>query len=91
MKLQNKPSIEFELISVIPNKKSIYKTFIPDISNIYFIHQLIQKDVYIVVQHSIEFIPTDRKETVQDSQFGSQIFSDVAASIFSLLRIANEE
>ncbi|WP_439444148.1 hypothetical protein ACSMFR_05825 [Listeria aquatica] len=91
MKLQNQPSMAFELVSVVPNREFTDKTFIPNAGNIYFIHQLIQKDTYVIVKHSVEFIPNDREATIEDAQFVSQIFSDVPASIFSLVKAAEDE
>jgi hypothetical protein len=90
MKLKNQPTMDFELVSVIPNKEFIDKTVIPDIGEIYFIHQLIQNEYVVVVKHAVEFIPKNRNETIQDSQFVAQIFSDVPESIFSLIGAANE-
>ncbi|MGM0110171.1 hypothetical protein [Enterococcus sp. DIV0187] len=90
MKLADQPAMDFELVTVIPNKEFTDKTSIPGVGDIYFIHQLIQDDKCVTVKHAVEFIPTDRETTVEDSQFISQIFSDVPASVFSLVRTANE-
>ena len=90
MKLADQPAMDFELVTVIPNKEFTDKTSIPGVGDIYFIHQLIQNDKCVTVKHAVELIPTDRETTVEDSQFISQIFSDVPASVFSLVRAANE-
>ena len=90
MKLADQPAMDFELVTVIPNKEFTDKSSIPGVGDIYFIHQLIQNDNCVTIKHAVEFIPTDRETTVEDSQFVSQIFSDVPASMFSLVKAANE-
>lgn len=90
MKLADQPAMDFELVTVTPNTEFTDKTSIPGVGDIYFIHQLIQNDTCVTVKHAVEFIPTDRVATVEDSKFISQIFSDVPASVFSLVKAANE-
>lgn len=89
MKLVDQPAMDFELVTMIPNKEFTDKTSIPGVGDIYFIHQLIQNDAHVTVKHAVEFIPTERESTLEDSQFISQIFSDVPASVFSLVKAAN--
>lgn len=90
MKLSGQPSMEFILVSVVPGKLFTDKTSIPNIGDIYFIHELDNKNNQTLIKHSVEFIPYDRKATVKDLEFISQVFADVPASIFSLIEAANE-
>lgn len=90
MKLLGQPSMKFELVSVILNKEFTDKTSIPGIGDIYFIHELVSENDWTIIRHSVEFVPDNRAESVEDAEFVSQIFSDVPASIFSLIKAAND-
>lgn len=90
MKLAGQPSMEFLLVSVIPGKIFTDKTSIPDIGDIYFIHELSEKDNQTFIKHSVEFVPANRTSNSKDLEFISQIFADVPASVFSLVKAANE-
>lgn len=90
MKLSGQPPMDFLLVSVVPGQSFTDRTSIPNIGDIYFIHELDTKDNQTLIKHSVEFIPYDRKATVKDLEFISQVFADVPASIFSLIESANE-
>lgn len=90
MKLFGQPSMEFMLDSVINGKIFTNKTSIPNIGDIYFIHELIVKDNQTIIKHSVEFLPKNREPKVNDLEFVSKIFADVPATVFSLVRLANE-
>ncbi|ALS01189.1 hypothetical protein ATZ33_07340 [Enterococcus silesiacus] len=89
MTLSGQPSMEFTLVSVVPGKSFTDKTSIPDIGDIYFIHELNKNEQQTFIKHSVEFIPFNRKTTVKDLEFISQIFADVPSSVFSLIEAAN--
>ncbi|AWN65245.1 hypothetical protein LL14B4_03290 [Lactococcus lactis subsp. lactis] len=90
MKLSGQPAMKFELISVIRNKEFTDKTSIPDVGDIYFIHELTSENGWTIIRHSVEFMPNNRADSLEDAGFVSQIFSDVPASIFSLIKAAND-
>lgn len=90
MKLSGQPSMEFLLVSVVPCKSFTNRTSIPNVGDIYFIHELGIKDNQTLIRHSVEFIPSDRKPAIKDLEFISQIFANVPISIFSLIEAANE-
>lgn len=90
MKLSGQPSMDFVLVSVNPGKGFTDKTSIPNLGDIYFIHELNDNDGQTLVKHSVEFIPLNRKTNIKDLEFVSQIFTDVPVSIFSLIEAANE-
>lgn len=89
MKLSGQPPLVFELVKVVPYKKFTDKTYIPDVGSLYFDHELIEIKQGTKIRHSIEFIPVnDRKVTLEDSRFISQIFSDIPNSVFLLTAAA---
>lgn len=90
MKLSGQPSMDFVLVSVKAGKSFTDRTFIPNVGDIYFIHELNDNEGKTLVRHSVEFIPANRKANLKDLEFVSQIFADVPASIFSLIEAANE-
>lgn len=90
MKLSGQPTMKFELVSVIHNKEFTDKTSIPDVGDIYFVHELTNEHGYTIIRHSVEFVPNNRADSPEDAGFVSQIFSDVPASIFSLIKAAND-
>ena len=90
MKLAGQPAMKFELVSVLVNEEFIDKTTIPNVGDVYFSHQLDNKNGWTTICHSVEFVPNGREENLEDTEFVSQIFSDVPASIFSLIEAANE-
>ncbi|EAK9081852.1 hypothetical protein E5868_15020, partial [Listeria monocytogenes] len=90
MKLSGQPSMDFVLVSVKAGKSFTDRTSIPNVGDIYFIHELNDNEGKTLVRHSVEFIPANRKANLKDLEFVSQIFADVPASIFSLIEAANE-
>ncbi|EGO8595844.1 hypothetical protein EH331_14540 [Enterococcus faecalis] len=90
MKLSGQALIDFVLVSVNPGKSFTNRTSIPNIGDIYFIHELNDNNGQTLVKHSVEFIPSNRKANIKDLTFVSQIFADVPAAIFSLIEAANE-
>ncbi|WP_163654563.1 SRPBCC family protein [Listeria sp. PSOL-1] len=88
MKLVGQPSISFKLVSVTPNKEFTDKTTIPDMGDLYFTHELSKSGNQTQIKHSVEFIPLNRKETIEDTKFVAQIFADVPTSIFALAQAA---
>lgn len=90
MKLRGQPSMEFLLVSVVPGKSFTDKTSIPNVGDIYFIHELNDNGSQTLIKHSVEFIPFNRKADIKDLEFISQVFADVPSSIFSLVEAANE-
>lgn len=89
MTLDGMPPMTFTLTEVIPNKLFTDKTVIEGVGELYFIHELNNVDGFTTVRHSVEFISENGKDTLKDSQFVSQVFSDVPASIFKLIEVAN--
>ena len=90
MKLAGQPSMDYDLVSVVSGEEFTNRTIIPTVGDIYFIHELIEKDDHLIIKHSVEFIPSNREATVEDSRFIAQIFSGVPAAVFSLVQAANE-
>lgn len=90
MKLSGQPSMDFVLVSVNPGQSFTDKTSIPNVGDVYFLHELNDTDGQTIVKHSVEFIPSNRKTNIKDLEFVSQIFADVPAAIFSLIEAANE-
>lgn len=90
MKLSGQPSMDFVLVSVKAGKSFTDRTSIPNVGDIYFIHELNDNEGKTLVRHSVKFIPANRKANLKDLEFVSQIFADVPASIFSLIEAANE-
>lgn len=90
MKLLGQPTLNFDLVSVIPNVEFIDKTSIPNVGDIYFIHQLIKEGNMTIIRHSVEFLPKERIASLKDTSFLAQIFSDVPAAVFLLIKTANE-
>lgn len=88
MTLEGMPPMTFTLTEVIPNKIFTDKTVIEGVGELYFIHELNNIDGLTTVRHSVEFISDNGDDTLKDSQFVSQVFSDVPASIFKLIEVA---
>lgn len=85
MTLEDQPPMSFTLTSVIKNKQFIDETKIPDMGTIVFHHNLERVGNKTIVSHSVEFISNDNEEKVENSRIVAQIFSDVPASVFSLI------
>lgn len=85
MTLKDQPPMSFTLTSVIKNKQFIDETKIPDMGTIVFHHNLERVGNKTIVSHSVEFISNDNEEKVENSRIVAQIFSDVPASVFSLI------
>jgi hypothetical protein len=90
MTLEGQPAMEFKLVSVIPGKSFTDRSSVPNVGDIYFIHELSNSDGQTCIKHSVEFIPADRTPDKKDLTFISQIFANVPASIFSLIEAAND-
>jgi hypothetical protein len=93
MTLFGQPPMEFILTSVEINKNFTVKSTISNVGDIYFHHELIPAAVIdkTRVKHSVEFISTSGKETVEDSKFIAKIFLDVPSNIYSLIGAAQNE
>ncbi|MBS7577456.1 MULTISPECIES: hypothetical protein [unclassified Enterococcus] len=90
MTLEGQPPMDFLLVSVITGKSFTDKTTIPKLGDIYFSHEIITENAQNSIKHSVEFVPADRRPSIEDLDFISQIFADVPASVFSLIKAANE-
>ncbi|EOD7441525.1 hypothetical protein ACJQ42_000265 [Enterococcus faecalis] len=91
MKLTGMPAMEYTLVSVKHNQEFVDKTVVPEVGDIYFYHELHRIKGETLIRHSVEFIPQNRSETVEDTEFVSQIFSDVPESVFKLIEASKNE
>jgi len=91
MTLTGMPTMSFTLTKVIPNQLFVDKTVVEDMGELYFIHELIEKENLTTVRHSVEFIAFNGQDLLDYTKFVGQVFSDVPASIFKLIESAYEE
>jgi hypothetical protein len=88
MTLEGQPPMTFTLTEVQANQVFVDKTTIPNVGDVYFRHELSRKENQTYILHEVEFIPLNRLETAQDTEFVSQIFADVPHSVFNLIEAA---
>lgn len=90
MKLANLPSLKFNLVSVDPKKQFIDETLLPEVGSLYFGHHLSTVEGRTVIKHTVKFVPLDREVTMKDIELVQQLFSDVPASVVSLIKAASK-
>ena len=90
MTLEGMPPMKFELIEVTENQSFCDETKIPNLGAIRFNHELIGNEAGTIVRHSVEFISLDVNEESKHLEFISQVFSDVPASIFALIKASSK-
>lgn len=90
MTMTGQPPMPYSLVKVEEGRSFTDKSTVPDVGDVYFAHELSEKDGVTLIRHSVELVPLGGEDTPETAHLAAGIFSDVPDSVFSLIESASD-
>ncbi|MEK0307118.1 SRPBCC family protein [Bifidobacterium favimelis] len=90
MTMTGQPPMPYTLVKVEEGRSFTDKSTVPDVGDVYFAHELAERDGRTLIRHSVELVPVGGVDTPDTAHAAAGIFSDVPDSVFALIKSARE-
>lgn len=90
MTMTGQPPMPYELVEVEEGRSFTDKSTVPEVGDVYFAHELEERNGGTLIRHSVELVPVGGVDTPEAAKAAAGIFSDVPDSVFALIESARE-